>query len=177
MTNDPPVLTAHAVETVVFDQARFGARGYNEDQVDDFLDLVVDTIRTLTGQLEEQRREIDRLKHWRQHAVPVDSAAESWEQEARARAESIVAAARVSAEEIRRLAVTNALRLEEETRERARGLLEHTPPPANRHHRPAEPDPVAAPVAEIVDRLHLLRDGLSDELARLEDVLGAARRL
>jgi DivIVA domain-containing protein len=148
MGNDSPVLTAHAVENVQFDQARFPSRGYNEDQVDDFLDQVVQTIRMLGETVEEQRREINRLKHWRQSTSPMNSTAE-WEQEARARADSIVAAARVSAEEIRRLAVANAQYI-------------------------VETDHMAA-VAGIIDRLHLLRDGLSTELNRLEAALAAGR--
>lgn len=149
MANDSPVLTAHAVENAQFDQARFPSRGYNEDQVDDFLDQVVHTIRVLNRTLEEQRREIDRLKHWRQTTGTVERVAENWEQEARARADAIVAAARVSAEEIRRLAMSNAQH------------IVHT------DH--------AAAVAAVVDRLHMLRDGLSTELNRLEAALTPGR--
>lgn len=139
------MLTAHAVENARFDQARFPSRGYNEDQVDDFLDEVVNTIHVLSRTIESQRKEIDRLKHWRQHSGNVERVTESWEQEARARADKIVAAAQLSAEEIRRAAVTNAQRI------------------VRTDH--------AAMVAGIVDRLHTLRDGISVELDRLEDAL------
>ncbi|HEX2132280.1 MAG TPA: DivIVA domain-containing protein [Actinophytocola sp.] len=150
MGNDSPLLSADAVENARFDPARFPSRGYNEDQVDDFLDLVVHTIRVLTATLDQQRQEIDRLKHWRQNTGPVDNAAAAaWEQEARARADAIVAAARVSAEEIRRLAVSNAQR------------VVHT-------------DHLAT-VVEVVDRLHMLRDGITAELGRLEDALSAGQ--
>ncbi len=149
MVNDSPVLTAHAVENARFDQARFPTRGYNEDQVDEFLDHVVHTIRALTSSLEEHRREIDRLKHWRQTTGPLNRTA-NWEAEAQARADSILAAARVSAEEIRRLAITNAQHIVE---------TDH-----------------AAAVAGIVDRLHMLRDGISSELSRLESALSAGRQ-
>jgi DivIVA domain-containing protein len=144
MTDDPAVLTPQAVEAVRFDAARFPSRGYDEDQVDDFLDLVAHTIRVLTTTLEGQRREIDRLKHWRQTTGPV-SAPPAWEQEARERAEAIVAAARVSADEIRRLAMANA--------QRVLGA-EHV-----------------AEVAGVLDRLHSVRDTLSAELQRLEATL------
>lgn len=149
MVNDSPVLTAHAVENVRFDQARFPTRGYNEDQVDEFLDHVVHTLKVLTATLDEQRRDIDRLKHWRQTTGPLNRSAD-WEQEARARADSILAAARVSAEEIRRLAVANAQHIVE---------TDH-----------------AAAVAGVVDRLHMLRDGISSELSRLEAALSAGRQ-
>jgi cell division initiation protein len=149
MVKDVPMLTARTVENARFDQARFPSRGYNEDQVDDFLDQVVHSINALNQTIEEQRREIDRLKHWRQTTGTMERVAENWEQEARARAESIVAAARVSAEEIRRLAVTNAQH------------IVHT-------------DHMAA-VAGAVDRLHRLRDGLSAELDRLDSALAPGR--
>lgn len=146
MGNDSPVLTPDAVENARFDQARFPSRGYDEDQVDEFLDDVVHTLRVMTSTLNEQRREIDRLKHWRQNSGPIERPqVEAWEQEARARADAIVAAARVSAEEIRRLAVTNAQHI-------------------------VSGDHIAA-VAGIVERLHMLRDGLSSELNRLDSAL------
>ncbi|WP_158073487.1 DivIVA domain-containing protein [Actinophytocola xanthii] len=144
MTDDPPLLTPQAVEGVRFDAARFPSRGYNEDQVDDFLDRVAQTIAVLTATVEEQRREIDRIKHWRQTTGPV-TGAPAWEAEARERAEAIVAAARVSAEEIRRLALANAQRV------------------LGADH--------VAEVAGVVDRLHSVRDTLSAELQRLEATL------
>jgi cell division initiation protein len=149
MVKEAPLLTAHAVENAQFDQARFPSRGYNEDQVDDFLDQVVHSINALNRTIEEQRREIDRLKHWRQTTGTIERVTEGWEQEARARAEAIISAARVSAEEIRRLAVSNAQH------------IVHT------DH--------AAVVAGVVDRLHRLRDGLSAELDRLESALTPGR--
>jgi len=150
MGNDSPVLTTLAVESARFDQARFPTRGYNEDQVDEFLDHVVHTLRTLNSTLEEQRREIDRLKHWRKTTGPIElPIADGWEQEARARADAIVAAARVSADEIRRLAMTNAQQIV---------YSDHS-----------------AAVAGVVDRLHQLRDSLSAELNRLDAALTAKR--
>jgi DivIVA domain-containing protein len=149
MADDPPVLTTQAVEDARFDAARFPSRGYDEDQVDDFLDTVAHTIRVLNATVEEQRREIDRLKHWRQTTVPV-SGPPAWEQEARERAEAIVAAARVSAEEIRRLAMANAQRVL-----------------AGEH---------LAEVAGVLSRLHSVRDALSAELQRLEATLNGGFR-
>lgn len=143
------MLTAHAIENVRFDQARFPSRGYNEDQVDDFLDDVVHTLHALNGTIAAQRKEIDRLKHWRQTTGTMERVAEAWEQDAKARADAIVAAAQASADEIRRVAATNAQHL-------------------------VRTDSVAT-VAGIVDRLHSLRDGISAELDRLEDALAPRR--
>ncbi|GAB3439190.1 DivIVA domain-containing protein [Actinophytocola sediminis] len=147
------MLTAHAVENARFDQARFPSRGYNEDQVDDFLDEVVRALNALDRTITDQRREIDRLKHWRQTTGTMERVTEGWEQEAKARAEAIVTAARVSADEIRRLAVTNPQQ-----------VTQHVVGPEH-----------IEMVAGIVHRLHTLRDGISVELDRLEDALTPGR--
>lgn len=143
------MLTAHAVENARFDQSRFPSRGYNEDQVDDFLDDVVHTIHSLNRTIDAQRKEIDRLKHWRQNTGNLERVAESWEQEAKSRADAIIAAAQMSAEEIRRAAMTNVAQV-------------------------VRPDHIDA-VAGIVHRLHTLRDGISVELDRLENALAPGR--
>ncbi|TWP45945.1 DivIVA domain-containing protein [Lentzea tibetensis] len=69
--NRKRALRAHDVQTVTFGRSRFGQRGYSENEVDAFLDVVADSLTELHTQLSAARAEVQRVKNWRQeHGIP-----------------------------------------------------------------------------------------------------------
>jgi len=64
-------LTPQDIRSVQFPASRFGTRGYREEQVDDFLDLVAETLAARDRELARARAEINRVKDWRAgHNIP-----------------------------------------------------------------------------------------------------------
>ncbi|WNV83482.1 DivIVA domain-containing protein [Umezawaea sp. Da 62-37] len=64
-------LTPQDIRSVQFPASRFGTRGYREEQVDEFLDLVAETLAGRDRELARARAEINRVKNWREdHNIP-----------------------------------------------------------------------------------------------------------
>lgn len=64
-------LTPQDVRSVQFPASRFGTRGYREEQVDEFLDLVAEALAGRDRELARARAEINRVKNWREdHNIP-----------------------------------------------------------------------------------------------------------
>ena len=57
-------LTPADVHNVAFSKPPIGKRGYNEDEVDQFLDLVEDTLAEIQEENDDLRQQTDELK-WR----------------------------------------------------------------------------------------------------------------
>jgi DivIVA domain-containing protein len=145
-------VTAEDVRSVVFDQSRRLSRGYSEEQVDAFLDLVADTIDILTSKLSEKQADTGRvISEAHRNAETIvrraQAAAEQIEEEARARVAQIVADAS------RRAAV----------------------PPQQRPMPPGVPpmnEEFAAAAVAVGTRIGGIRDALSAELANLYRLIG-----
>lgn len=65
-------LTPTDVRTVVFSKPPIGKRGYNEDEVDAFLDLVEAELARLSNENNDLHKRVDQLTK-RLHATPVDT--------------------------------------------------------------------------------------------------------
>lgn len=164
-----PWLTVREVGEVMFDQARMTRRGYDEDQVDAFLDRVTETLTGMNAELAATRREIDRLRHWHQDrgASPAALATMS---RAENHAEQVIAEAEAKAREILDEANTesaavraDAARQAEEILTAIRGLADG---PVD--HRYAA---MAAVLVGTRDHLAELREWLATELTRLNSML------
>jgi DivIVA domain-containing protein len=147
-------VTADDVRSVIFDQSRRLSRGYSEEQVDAFLDLVADTIEALTADLAEKKADTGRImseanRNAEQIVRRAQAVAEQIETEARARAAQIVADAS------RRAAVPVA------------GARGPAPGPVN--------EEFAAAAVAVGTRLGGIRDALSAELANLYRLIGQAQ--
>lgn len=55
-------LTPADVHNVAFSKPPIGKRGYNEDEVDQFLDLVEDTLAQLQDENDELRQQVEEAK-------------------------------------------------------------------------------------------------------------------
>lgn len=145
-------VTAEDVRSVVFDQSRRFSRGYSEEQVDAFLDLVADTIEILTAKLSEKQADTGRVIS-----------------EAHRNAETIVRRAQAAAEQI-----------EEEARARAAQIVADASRRAVPPQRPPMPGAVPQPMNEefaaaavaVGTRIGGIRDALSAELANLYRLIG-----
>ncbi|TDV42238.1 DivIVA domain-containing protein [Actinophytocola oryzae] len=147
-------VTADDVRSVVFDQSRRMARGYSEEQVDAFLDLVADTIEALTAKLADKQADTGRVIS-----------------EAHRNAETIVRRAQATAEQI-----------EDEARQRAARMVADAsrrmpmPPPPQQPPPPPMPPQIneefAAAAVAVGTRIGGIRDALSAELASLYRLIG-----
>lgn len=145
-------VTAEDVRSVVFDQSRRLSRGYSEEQVDAFLDLVADTIEILTSKLSEKQADTGRVISEAHHNAETivrraQAAAEQIEEEARARAAQIVADAS------------------------RRAAIPQRPPMPGHGPQPMNEEFAAAAVA-VGTRIGGIRDALSAELANLYRLIG-----
>lgn len=169
----PTPLTVRDVQEVVFDRASFFSSGYDEDQVDKFLDRVADTIEMLAVRLAEKQNEIDRLKHWREQTGPTGIS----EAELQVRADRMMDEARRRAEELIRIADASARQLEADARTRATRILSDASRQAgNAVGRPSADVDVhaelAADAVEVGTRIGNIRDALTAELSNLYRVIG-----
>jgi len=144
-------VTAEDVRSVIFDQSRRLSRGYSEEQVDAFLDLVADTIDALTADLAEKQADTGRIIS-----------------EANRNAEAIIRRAQAAAEQIENEARARAARIVADASRRAPmpgppGPLPG-PPPVN--------EEFAAAAVAVGTRIGGIRDALSAELANLYRLIG-----
>jgi DivIVA domain-containing protein len=165
----PGQLSAADVRSVVFDEAKRLSRGYNEEQVDEFLDLVADAIEDLAGKLAEKQAEVNRLKHWRESQDPLLRTGV----ETQADLDRIMSDANRNAEAIVRRAQAVAERIEEESRARAVHILDDAQQRAELM-LPASLDSeeIAVAALEVGTRIGGIRDALSNELANLYRLIG-----
>ncbi|HEY0449233.1 DivIVA domain-containing protein [Actinophytocola sp.] len=161
------------VQEVVFDRAGLFSSGYDEDQVDKFLDRVADTVEGLVVRLAEKQNEIDRLKHWREQTGPTGIS----EAELQVRADRILDEARRRAEELVRIANATSRQLETEARTRATRILSDASRQAGttvgQQGRGVNVQAdLAASAVEVGTRIGNIRDALTAELSNLYRVIG-----
>jgi DivIVA domain-containing protein len=149
-------VTAEDVRSVVFDQSRRLSRGYSEEQVDAFLDLVADTIEILTSKLSEKQADTGRVIS-----------------EAHRNAETIVRRAQAAAEQIEDEARARAAQLVADASRRA-AVPPQRPPMPGHGPQPMNEEFAAAAVA-VGTRIGGIRDALSAELANLYRLIGQAQ--
>jgi DivIVA domain-containing protein len=163
-----PWVTPRDIGEVMFDQARLTRRGYDEDQVDAFLDRVGDTIVGMNAQLAAASREIDRLRHWHQQhgASPAALATMS---RAEADAERIIGEAH---EHARKMA-QEAANIKAEAARQAEQIVAaiHSLADGSVDHRYAA---MAAILVGTRDHLTEIRERVTDELGRLNNLLTRA---
>lgn len=165
----PDQLTADDVRSVVFDQAKRLSRGYHEEQVDEFLDLVADAIEVMAGKLAEKQAEVNRLKHWREgQDVTLRSGPET-----QADLDRILNDANRNADAIVRRAQAVAERIEDEARARAVHILTEASQRAEMMAPMGEMgEDIAAAAVEVGTRIGGIRDALSVELTNLYRLIG-----
>ena len=151
--SDPSWLTPDEVRAVVFDNVGTFRRGYNEHQVDDFLDLVVTSLASLNRVIAGQQHELDILRQ-RDEDLDISAA------DARITAEQLVNDARQYALETVRRADATARQIEDAARMRANRIVVE-----------AGQD-VAASAVEVGTRLAHIRDELSEEVKNFYRVIG-----
>jgi len=152
-------VTAEDVRSVVFDQSRRLSRGYSEEQVDAFLDLVADTIEILSAKLAEKQADTGRvISEAHRNAETIvrraQAAAEQVEDEARARAAAIVADA---------------------SRRAVPPQHPGAMPPQHPGAMPPVNEEFAAAAVAVGTRIGGIRDALSAELANLYRLIGQAQ--
>lgn len=148
-------MTADDVRSVIFDQSRRLSRGYSEEQVDAFLDLVADTIEALTSDLVEKKADTGRIMS-----------------EANRNAESIVRRAQAVAEQIETEARARAAQIVADANRRAAAPVPGPPRPP----MPAQVnEEFAAAAVAVGTRIGGIRDALSAELANLYRLIGQAQ--
>lgn len=146
-------VTAEDVRSVIFDQSRRLSRGYAEEQVDAFLDLVADTIDALTADVAEKQADTGRIMS-----------------EAQRNADALVRRAQAAAEQIENEARARAARIVADANRRAQMPmpgLPPGPPPIN--------EEFAAAAVAVGTRIGGIRDALSAELANLYRLIGRAQ--
>ncbi|GAB1511442.1 DivIVA domain-containing protein [Actinophytocola sp. KF-1] len=160
-------LTPDEVRDVVFDHAPVFRRGYDETQVDEFLDRVEEAMVALHRALVEKQQLLD------SYAMRADRLATTGEH--RALADQIIADARRRANEIVDGARAAAQRVVEEARAEAFRLVAN----ASRQivgvgpaHAVGDRE-LAAAVAEASNRIAHLRDALSAEASQLYEIAQA----
>lgn len=151
--SEPSWLTPDEVRAVVFDNVGTFRRGYDENQVDDFLDLVVTSLVSLNRVISDQEHELEIL---RQRDEDLDLSAA----DARITAEQLVNDARQYALETVRRADVKARQIEDAARLRAQHIMFE-----------AGKD-VAASAVEVGTRLAHIRDELSEEVKNFYRVIG-----
>jgi DivIVA domain-containing protein len=144
-------LTAADVQSVVFDQSGRLSRGYNEQQVDAFLDLIADTIDTLNARLSEKQADTGRIMG-----------------EAQRNADAIIRRAQGVAEQIEEEARARAARIIADATRRA----QMQPPPRGPVPGPPPNEEFAAAAVAVGTRIGAVRDALSAELANLYRLIG-----
>ena len=145
-------VTAEDVRSVIFDQSRRMSRGYSEEQVDAFLDLVADTIEAMATDLAEKQAETGRLTS-----------------EATRNAETIVRRAQAAAEQIENEARARAARIVADASRRAAVPMPGPPGPPQ---LPPMNEEFAAAAVAVGTRIGGIRDALSAELANLYGLIG-----
>jgi DivIVA domain-containing protein len=145
-------VTAEDVRSVIFDQSRRLSRGYAEEQVDAFLDLIADTIEAMTAELAEKQADTAR-------AIT----------EATRNAEAIVRRAQATAEQIENEARARAARIVADASRRAAVPMPGPPVPPG---PPAVNEEFAAAAVAVGTRIGGIRDALSAELANLYRLIG-----
>jgi len=145
-------VTAEDVRSVIFDQSRRLSRGYSEEQVDAFLDLVADTIEAMAADLAEKQADTGRIIS-----------------EANRNAEAIIRRAQAAAEQIENEARARAARIVADASRRAAPPMPGPPglPPV-----PAVNEEFAAAAVAVGTRIGGIRDALSAELANLYRLIG-----
>ncbi|WP_133854255.1 DivIVA domain-containing protein [Labedaea rhizosphaerae] len=167
----PPWLTARDIGEAVFDQARLTRRGYDEDQVDAFLDRVADTIVGMTAELAAASREVDRLRHWHQQhgASPAALATMS---HAEADAERIIAEAHEHARKV----AQEAAAIRAEAARQAQQILAAIHSLADEGTVDQRYAAMAAILVGTRDHLTDIRAQLTDEVSRLDSLLSPSRQ-
>ncbi len=162
-------LTPDEVRDVVFDHAPVFRRGYDETQVDEFLDRVEEAMVALHRAVVEKQQLLD---SYTMRSDPTGRLATTGEH--RALADQIVADTRRRADEIVDGARSAAQRVIEEARAEAFRLVAN----ASRQivgvgpaHATGDRDrELAAAAAEVGDRIAHLRDALSAEVSQLYEI-------
>lgn len=164
-------LTPDDVREVVFDHAPLFRRGYDETQVDEFLDRVESAMIAMQGALIQKQQMLDHtaLRTTDPHGPPPAA-----NHEHRALADQIVADARRQADQIMESARAAAQRVVEEARAEAFRLVAN----ASRQivgaggsgRLPGDTELIAV-AAEIGDRIAQIRDALSVEVSHLYEVV------
>jgi DivIVA domain-containing protein len=160
-------LTPDEVRAVVFDHAGPFRRGYNETQVDDFLDLVETSLESLNRVIAHQQRELDVLRHWDERS---DEDGHPADEQARVSAEQLMNDARQYALETVRRADVTARQIEDSARMRAQRIVSE----AGRHISQQSPpgQDIAASAVEVGTRLAHIRDELTEEVKNFYRVIG-----
>ena len=147
-------VTAEDVRSVIFDQSRRLSRGYSEEQVDAFLDLIADTIDAMTAELAEKQADTGRIIS-----------------EANRNAEAIIRRAQAAAEQIENEARARAARIVADASRRAATPMPGPPGPPGPPPAIVNEEFAAAAVA-VGTRIGGIRDALSAELANLYRLIG-----
>ena len=147
-------MTAEDVRSVIFDQSRRMSRGYSEEQVDAFLDLVADTIEAMATDLAEKQADTGRVIS-----------------EANRNAETIVRRAQAAAEQLENEARARAARIVADASRRTAAPMPMPGPPGPPQLPPMNEEFAAAAVA-VGTRIGGIRDALSAELANLYGLIG-----
>lgn len=169
--SEPTWLTPDEVRAVVFDHAGPFRRGYNETQVDDFLDLVETSLESLNRVIAHQQRELDVLRHWDERSDEDGNRdGDPAEAQARVSAEQLMNDARQYALETVRRADVTARQIEDSARMRAHRIVSE----AGRHISPQSPpgQDIAASAVEVGTRLAHIRDELTEEVKNFYRVIG-----
>jgi DivIVA domain-containing protein len=145
-------VTAEDVRSVIFDQSRRMSRGYSEEQVDAFLDLVADTIEAMAADLAEKQADTGRVIS-----------------EANRNAETIVRRAQAAAEQMENEARARAARIVADASRRAAAPMPGPPGPPQ---LPPMNEEFAAAAVAVGTRIGGIRDALSAELANLYGLIG-----
>lgn len=150
-------VTAEDVRSVIFDQSRRMSRGYAEEQVDAFLDLIADTIDALTAEAVEKKADTGRIMS-----------------EAQRNADALVRRAQAAAEQIENEARARAARIVADANRRVQMQMQMPGPPGPPPVPPVNEEFAAAAVA-VGTRIGGIRDALSAELANLYRLIGRAQ--
>lgn len=165
-------LTPGEVRNVVFDHAPMFRRGYDETQVDEFLDRVEATIIALHDAVDEKQHELDRiaLRATDTHGPPTGSQehralGDQVIADARRRADQMVDNARAAAQQVVEEARAEAFRLVANASRQIVGAGGTGRVPTERERQ------LTAAAAEIGDRIAQIRDALTAEVSYLHEIL------
>ncbi|MBB4911668.1 DivIVA domain-containing protein [Actinophytocola algeriensis] len=166
-------LTPDDVREVVFDHAPMFHRGYDEAQVDEFLDRVETAMIALQGQIVQKQQVVDQTAL---RTTDPHGSSPATGREHRALADQIITDARRQADQIVENARVAAKRVVEEARAEAFRLVANASRQivsANTGTQMAigRDDELTAVVAEIGDRIAQIRDALSGEVSYLFEVI------
>jgi DivIVA domain-containing protein len=165
----PGQLGAADVRSVVFDEAKRLSRGYNEDQVDEFLDLVADALEDMTVKLAEKEAEVNRLKHWRESQDPMLRTGADTQVDL----DRMMGDANRSADAIVRRAHAVAERITEEAAAHASHIIADASQRADlMAPMGVASEDIAIAAIEVGTRIGGIRDALSAELANLYRLIG-----